>query len=83
MALSPSTVTKANEWVTWFNYHSDKVVDYPLERKIEWMLKAINGSYEIITEMANDMHRGRRAPIGNISPGGIMLPSVRFGGKPR
>lgn len=82
--MDRSDVAKINEWVTWFNWHADKVAAYPLERKMEWTLKGINGLYECMTIIARNLHQPRavRRPDGNMTQGGILLPNAaRFDGK--
>jgi hypothetical protein len=82
--MSPSSITKLNEWVQWFNWHADKVDAYPMEQKSKWTLKAINGLYECMTIIATEQHNGskRRRLDANMTSGGILVPnSFRFDGK--
>jgi hypothetical protein len=82
--MQPASITKLNEWVQWFNWHADKVATYPMERKSEWTLKAINGLYECMTVIANELHRGgKRSRLdANMTAGGLLVPnSARFDGK--
>lgn len=73
--LQRSTRTKVNEWVTWFNWHADKVSSYPPEKQMEWMLKAINGSYECMSLVAEEMNQqGRAGLAGFKSERGILIP---------
>ena len=74
MALPRSTVVKVNEWVTWFNWHADKVDGYSLEAKMKWMLKAINGAYECLTLVAEDINSAQRRAAGIHMERGIIVP---------
>lgn len=81
--LHKSTITKINDWQTWWNYHADKVDTYPLPQKVQWLLKATNGAFDIISDLAREVNRindGRRQL--HSSDGGIILPAhIRWPGK--
>lgn len=73
--LQKVTIEKINDWQKWWNYHSDKVIYYPLERKVEFLLKAANGAFDLVSEVAREVNRindGRRTL--NTSDGGLILP---------
>lgn len=57
MALPRETRTKINDWVQWWNWHHDKVDSYPMDKKVEWMLKALQGAYDVMTELAREQDR--------------------------
>lgn len=79
--LQRQTREKINEWVVWFNWHADKVDSYPLEQKMRWMLKAINGAYEVMTLLANEQN-ARPTGSYNTTNGGLLVPrSWRFEGR--
>jgi hypothetical protein len=83
MALQRSTRTKINEWVQWFNWHSDKVSTYPHDQQILWLLKAVNGAYEVMTLLATEQNQGARSHGSfSISENGLLVPkSWRFDAK--
>lgn len=77
MSISRATRTEINDWVKWFNYHSDKVDTYPMDQKMRWMLKAINGAYLIITKLAEDQNQqGHAAFPGFSSANGLLIPKT-------
>ncbi len=63
MALQRATRTKINEWVQWWNWHHDKVDTYPMDKKVQWMLKALQGAYDIMTELAREQYQQGRSRI--------------------
>lgn len=69
--LTPATREKVNEWITWFNYHSDKVATYPQEKQILWLLKAVNGAFETMSLIAADLNDSKSR-----SSAGLMLPKT-------
>lgn len=75
MALQASTRRKVNEWVLWFNYHSDKVAMYPPQKQMEWMLKAINGAYEVMSLLANEANNGFRSTGVSRTENGLLIPT--------
>lgn len=56
MALSRHIVEKLNNFTVWWNYHSDKVASYPLERKVEFLMQAVNSQNEILVEVSREVH---------------------------
>jgi hypothetical protein len=78
MALSPDSLRRLNDWVTWFNYHSSMVDTYPPEKKIEWMLKAINGAFDMITVLANEEQTRSTGTAGRADNGILIPKSWRF-----
>ena len=59
MALSRPTREKVNDFVVWWNFHAAPVANYPLERKVEWLMRAVNSQNEIIVELAREMDGAR------------------------
>jgi len=78
MALSRDSLTRLNDWVKWFNYHSSMVDTYPPEKKIEWMLKAINGAFDMITVLANEEQARATGEAGRVQNGILIPKSWRF-----
>lgn len=77
MTLSRQTRAQINEWVQWWNWHHNQVDNYSLEKKVQWMMKALQGSYDIMTTLAREQDSQGRA--FNFSNGGIAIPkSWRF-----
>lgn len=77
MTLSRETRNEINDWVKWFNYHSDKVGNYPMDQKMVWMLKAINGAYLMMTKLAEDQNQtGAINFPGFQSQRGLLIPQT-------
>lgn len=74
MALSRQTRNEINEWVQWWNYHHNLVDSMPLEQKVKWMMKALQGSYNIMTSLAREQDAKNR-PF-DLSNGGIAIPKT-------
>lgn len=55
MSLSRPTREKINNFVVWWNFHSDKVASYPLDRKVDWMMQAVNSQNEILVEVCREV----------------------------
>jgi hypothetical protein len=78
MTLSSDSLTRLNDWVKWWNYHSGLVENYPPEQKIKWALKAINGAFDMITVLANE-EQARTTNTHSLGQNGILIPkSWRF-----
>lgn len=80
MALSTDTRSEINDWIKWFNYHSDKVAQYPMEQKMVWMLKAINGAYLMMTKLAEDQNNTGKIDYPGFSrANGLLIPKTLWG----
>lgn len=77
MALQRKYVQQINDWLKWWNWHSDAITRAPLERRVDFCLKGLNGAYQLLAELSREAERidGRRA-----SESGIILPkdSIRW-----
>lgn len=76
MTLSVQSTKRLNEWMAWFNWHSDKIGAQPLDKQVKWLLKAVGGAYEIMSLIGNEVNTGRRGvrQTLDVSAGGIVLP---------
>lgn len=63
MSLSTKTREKVNNYVIWWNYHSDKVASYPLEKQVAWLMKALESQNEVLVEVCRDVDGQREARV--------------------
>lgn len=73
MSLSRKTREKVNDYVVWWNFHSDKVAAYPLEKQVAWLMKALESQNEVLVEVIRE--------IDNQPEARIMLPRGHSFGK--
>lgn len=55
MSLSRPTREKVNNYVLWWNYHSDKVASYPLEKQVAWLMRALESQNEVLVEVIREI----------------------------
>lgn len=75
MALSRKSREKLNEWLTWYNWHHDKITSQPLETQVAWLMKAQQGAYEALSLIARELN-GEMKP--GSTAGGLILPGSRW-----
>lgn len=78
MALSRKARVKMNEWLTWYNYHSQLIEAQPLETQVRWLLKATQGAYECFSTLGQELNGENRGRPVEMSDGGIIVPGARF-----
>lgn len=75
MALSRKSREKINEWLTWYNWHADKIGAQPLQTQVEWLLKSQQGAFEAISLLSRELN----GEMGkNTTAGGIIVPGARW-----
>lgn len=75
MALSRKSRDKINEWLTWYNWHADKIGKQPLETQVAWLLKAQQGAFEALSLISRELNGEMKT---NSTAGGIILPGSRW-----
>lgn len=75
MALPRTLAEEFNDFTKWWNYHADKVMLWPMERRQEFLLNAINQQNYLLVELARAVH-------GQGANGSVLaLPNLTFGGR--
>jgi hypothetical protein len=75
MALPRKLTEEFNDFSRWWNYHAEKVMTYPPERRQEFLLNAINQQNYLLVELARAVNDQRD------NAGLLTLPKLSFGGR--
>lgn len=73
--MRKTTVDRVNDYVVWWNYHITNMDNAPLEKKIKFLTKAVQGSLELITLLTEEV---RQVEYGRETQKIILPIGIRF-----
>jgi hypothetical protein len=77
VALPRKLAEEFNDFTKWWNYHSDKVSGYPMERRLDFFMNALNQQNYLLVELARAVNETRAGANGSV----LALPNLNFGGR--